>query len=316
MKYKYLGDTGIQVSSIGLGSWINFDKDKGREDLNEKIVTEAYNLGINYFDVADTYGKGFAEEQLGYALSKYKRSTMVISTKVFFPMSDDVNDRGLSRKHILESIEQSLKRLQMDYIDIYLCHRPDPNTSLRETAMAMNYLVNQGLIHYWGTSEWSAAQIIEISNICNRYGWALPKVEQPQYSLLWKGRVETEILPCTLSKGIGLVTWSPLAMGMLTGKYDNGIPTDSRFNNEKWAKARFVNSKNQEKVKKLKNIADEINITRSQLALAWCLRHKNVSSVITGATTREQIIENVKATDVKLTEETLTKINNIMHSRS
>lgn len=312
MQYRRLGAAGMKVSTVALGGWINFGEGKVAQDTARGIVETAYDSGINFFDLADVYGNGGAEEQMGAILKQYPRHTLVISTKVFWPMSDDINDRGLSCKHILESIDKSLKRLQTDYVDIYFCHRPDPETPIRETAQAMHTLIEQGKVLYWGTSEWSGAQITEAYEVCDRYGWHLPRVEQPQYSMLYRERVEGEILPVTAPRGIGLVTWSPLAMGMLTGKYDAGIPEDTRFQREPWAKERYFNDQNAARVRRLKPIADELGISRSQLALAWVLRHPGVSSVIIGATRPEQVQENVGAAEVELSADVITRIDEIL----
>ncbi|MGB1287418.1 MAG: aldo/keto reductase, partial [Aggregatilineales bacterium] len=236
---------------------------------------------------------------------------LVISSKVYWPMSEDINDRGLSRKHIMESIDKTLERLGTDYLDIYFCHRPDPETPIRETAFAMHNLIEQGKVLYWGTSEWESWQITAAYEICERYGWHLPKTEQPQYSMLWRDRVEKQILPATEPRGVGLVVWSPLAMGMLTGKYDNGVPEDSRFGREEWAKKRFLTDENVERVRQLKPIADDLGITRAQLALAWVLRQSGVSSVITGATRPEQLLDNVKAAEVELSDDVIAQIDTI-----
>jgi voltage-dependent potassium channel beta subunit len=315
MKYRRLGAAGLKVSAVSIGGWINFGEGKVAQDTAQHVVEKAYAGGINFFDLADIYGKGEAEKQMGAALKSYPRHTLVISTKVYWPMSDDVNDRGLSRKHIFESIEKSLNRLQTNYVDIYFCHRPDPETPIRETAQAMHDLIEQGKVLYWGTSEWEAAQIVEAYEVCERYGWHLPRVEQPQYSMLWREKVEKQLLPATTPRGIGIVPWSPLAMGMLTGKYDDGVPQDTRFAREPWAKERYMNISNVKKVKKLKPIADKLGITRSQLALAWCLRHAGVSSVITGATRPEQVIENVKAAEVELAPQIITRIEEILNAK-
>lgn len=312
MQYRNLGDAGIKVSTIALGGWINYGEGKVSPDIARKVIEKAHENGVNFFDLADTYGNGSAERQMGAVLRQYPRHTLVISTKVFWPMSDDINDRGLSRKHILESIDNSLERLGLDYVDIYFCHRPDPETPIRETAQAMNSLIEQGKSLYWGTSEWEPDQIIQAYDICNHYGWHLPKVEQPQYSMLVRERVEKHILPITLPRGIGLVTWSPLAMGMLTGKYDNEIPEGSRFNREPWAKERYMNEQSIEQVRLLKPIADQLGITRSQLALAWNLRHPGVSSVIIGATQPEQVDENCLGAEVTLDDEVVQQIEKIL----
>jgi aryl-alcohol dehydrogenase-like predicted oxidoreductase len=241
-------------------------------------------------------------------LKRLPRHTLVIATKVFLPMSDDVNDRGLSRKHIFESVDKSLRRLGTDYVDLYFCHRPDPDTPVEETARAMDDLVHQGKVLYWGTSEWSGAQIAEAHAVCERYGLYRPQVEQPEYSLLHRERVEGDVLPAAAARGMGLVVWSPLAMGMLTGKYDGGVPTGSRFAREGWARERFMTEANAERVRRLKPIADQLGITRAQLALAWALRSPTVSSVITGATRPDQLDDNVGAVAVSLSDDVLAVI--------
>lgn len=308
MKYRRLGDAGIKVSVVALGGWINYGEGKVAADVARQVVERAYERGINFFDLADIYGKGEAEIQMGVVLRQFPRHTLVISTKVFWPMSDDVNDRGLSRKHIFESIDKSLKRLGTDYVDIYFCHRPDPETPIEETARAMNDLVRTGKVLYWGTSEWSSAEIVAAHAICERYGWARPQTEQPQYSMLWRTRVEQEIMPVTQPRGIGLVVWSPLAMGLLTGKYDAGIPTGSRFAREDWARERFLTEANAERVRRLKPIAEHLGVSRARLALAWALRTPAVSSVIIGATRPEQVDENIGAAEVELSAATLDAI--------
>ena len=312
MKYRRLGNSGMKVSAVSVGGWINYGEGKVAQDKARAVIETAYENGVNFFDIADVYGRGGAEKQMGEVLSQYERHTLVISSKVCIPMSDDVNDRGLSRKHIMESIEKSLERIGTDYLDIYFCHRPDPDTPIEETAHAMNDIISAGMVHYWGTSEWSPAQIMEAYQVCERYGWHKPKTEQPQYSMMHRKRVEETLLPVTRPLGVGLVVWSPLAMGMLTGKYDDGVPEDSRFGKEDWAKERFLNEENIEKVRQLKAIADELEITRAQLALAWVLRDEGISSVITGATRPEQVLDNVKAADVELSPEQIERIDAIM----
>lgn len=308
MRYRRLGDAGVKVSAVALGGWINFGEGKVADGAARSVVARAHERGVNFFDLADIYGKGEAERQMGQALKDIPRHTLVLSTKVFWPMSDDVNDRGLSRKHIVESIDKSLQRLGTDYVDIYFCHRPDPETPIEETARAMDDLIRLGKVLYWGTSEWSAPQLVEAHALCERYGWAKPKVEQPQYSMLWRERVEGEIMPAVQPRGIGLVVWSPLAMGLLTGKYDDGVPEGTRFAREAWAKERFLTEANVERVRRLKPIAEELGITRAQLALAWALRSQVVSSVIIGATRPEQVDENVLAADTDLSPEVCTRI--------
>lgn len=312
MQYRRLGDSGMKISTIALGGWINYGEGKVDEDLARQVIETAYDQGINFFDIADVYGKGEAEKQMGAVLKQYPRHTLVISTKVYFPMSDDVNDRGLSRKHIFESIDRSLQNIGTDYIDIYFCHRADPETPIIETVRAMNDLINMGKVLYWGTSEWSPAQVTEAYEIAMRYGWHPPKTDQPQFSMLHRERVEKQLLPVTLPRGIGLVVFSPLGQGILTGKYDQGIPENSRFFREQWAAERFINDKNATAVRNLKPIADSLNITRAQLALAWVLSKSGVSCAITSATRPEQIIDSVKAADVRLSSEVLNQIDAVL----
>jgi voltage-dependent potassium channel beta subunit len=312
MHYRHVGTAGIQVSSIALGGWINFGASKMEGGTAQEIVKTAYDQGINYFDLADVYARGEAEQQMGAMLQQFPRHTLVIATKVFWPMSDDVNDRGLSRKHIMASIDASLKRLGTDHIDLYFCHRADPATPLTETIRAMDDLIHQGKILYWGTSEWSGEQIAAAYDLAQQHGWYPPTVEQSQYSLLHRQRVEDEIVPVTEPRGMGLVAFSPLAQGMLTGKYDDGLPQDSRFAKEEWARDRFLNDANQAKTRNLKAVADDLGVTRGQLALAWVLCQPGVSSVITGATVASQVAENVKASDLTLTPDVLTRLDAIM----
>ncbi len=301
----------MKVSVISLGGWINFEH-KIPEDEARRIVMAAYDGGVNFFDLADVYGNGEAEQWMGAMLRQFPRHTLVISTKLFWPMSDDINDRGLSRKHIMESINKSLKRLGTDYVDLYFCHRPDPDTPILETARAMDDVIRQGKVLYWGVSNWQPEQIIQACDLCERHGLYPPQVGQPQYSMLYRDFVEKEYLPAAHSRGIGLVVWSPLAMGMLTGKYDAGIPDDSRFAREPWSQERYMSAENAERVRKLKPIAEALGVTRAQLALAWCLRLDGISSVITGATKVSQMQENLTAASLTLSRDVLAEIDAIL----
>lgn len=312
MQYRRLGGAGMRVSSVSLGGWVNFGASRMPGESAQAIVQAAYDQGINFFDLADIYAGGEAETQMGKILAWFPRASLVISSKVFQRMSEEINDAGLSRKHIMTSIDNSLQRLGTDYLDIYFCHRPDPATPILETARAMDDLIHHGKILYWGTSEWSAAQLVEAYEVCERYRLHPPQTEQPEYSLLHRERVEEQILPVTEPRGIGLVVWSPLAQGMLTGKYDAGVPENSRIAKQEWARERFLHDDIVSKVRNLKAVADDLGITRGQLALAWVLRQPGVSSVITGATNVEQVAENVRAADVTLEAETLARIDAIM----
>lgn len=228
MEYRRLGKAGIKLSAVGLGGWTTFGESIQDRALARDIIRAAYEQGINFFDIADAYARGGSEEMMGQVLREFPRHTLVISSKLYWPMSDDVNDRGLSRKHILESVDKSLQRIGTDYLDIYYCHRFDPETPLEETVRAMDDLVHQGKVLYWGTSEWSGAQIAEAVGLARQHNLYAPSVEQPHYSLLHRERVEGEIIPAVRAHGIGLTTFSPLGNGILTGKYDQGVPNDSR----------------------------------------------------------------------------------------
>lgn len=314
MQYRRLGESGLKVSALSLGGWTTFGESLKDQELTGQIITRAYENGINFFDIADVYAMGEAERVMGSVLKNFPRHTLVISSKLFWPMSDDVNDRGLSRKHIMESINRSLQRIGTDYLDIYFCHRYDEETPLEETVRAMDDLIHQGKILYWGTSEWSADQIQAALNVCDQFNLYHPQTEQPQYSMFRRERVENEILPVTEPNGIGLVVWSPLASGLLTGKYDNGIPEDSRLGRLEWLRGRWMQDKFVNAVKALKPLADGLGITRSQLAIAWTLRQPGVSSAITGATRVDQLDETLKSVEVRLEDGLLDQIEAILAS--
>ena len=314
MNYRRLGRAGMKVSTVSLGAWTTYGGSVQDKKLITDIVAKAFEKGVNFFDNADAYARGAGETFMGevFADLEIPRHQLVLSTKVFWPMSDGVNDRGLSRKHVLESIDLSLERLQSDYVDIYFAHRYDPETPMDEIVEVFSDVVRSGRAHYWGTSEWTAAQIAEAHTLATANGLVAPVTEQPQYSLLYRERVETEILPVTEPKGMGLVVWSPLAMGMLTGKYDDGVPEGSRFAANDGFRERFFTDDNVARVKALKGIADDLGLTRAQLALAWVLRQSGVSSVITGATKVAQIEETVAAADVVLDAEATRRIEAVL----
>jgi len=312
MEYRRLGHAGIKLSALGLGGWTTFGESVTDLDRAKAIIRAAYEGGINFFDIADAYARGRAEEVMGEILAEYPRHTLVISTKAYWPMSDDINDRGLSRKHLYESIQKSLKRIGTDYVDIYYCHRHDPDTPVEEVVRTMDDLIHWGIVLYWGTSEWPAARIAEAVGIARQYGLHAPRVEQPQYNLLVRNRVEQQVLPIAREFGVGLTTFSPLATGVLTGKYDEGIPEDSRFARMDGLREHWLRDDVLERVRALKDVADDLGITRAQLALAWLLHREGVSSVITGATKVAHVQDNLGALDVDLTPELLARIDEIV----
>ncbi|MBN2471250.1 MAG: aldo/keto reductase [Anaerolineae bacterium] len=311
MQYRRLGQAGMKVSALSLGGWTTYGDIVKDQDITRDIIVRAYDAGINFFDIADAYAKGTAEQMMGKVLAEFPRHTLVISSKLYWPMSDDVNDRGLSRKHIMESIDRSLQRVGTDYLDIYFCHRYDDETPVEETARAMDDLIHQGKILYWGTSEWTGAQIREALDVCERYNLYRPQVEQPQYNLFAREKVEQDVMPVASTNGMGLVVWSPLASGVLTGKYDDGIPEDSRLAKLDWLRSR-LDDDSISRVKALKAVADKLGATRAELALAWTLRKPEISSAITGATKISQLESNLKALDIKLDADVLAEIDSIM----
>ncbi|HKZ45017.1 MAG TPA: aldo/keto reductase [Anaerolineales bacterium] len=310
MHYRRLGRSGLKVSEISLGSWITFGSQVGTE-TSKKLIQAAYDAGINFFDCADVYAKGKAEIEMGKAIKGLPREALVISSKVFWPTMPGPNGRGLSRKHITESINGSLKRLGVDYLDLYFCHRFDPDTPMEEIVRSMNDLIHQGKILYWGTSEWRAWQISSAFSSANSHHLIAPTMEQPQYNMFHRKRMESELAPICKDLGIGITTWSPLYGGILSGKYKNGIPDGSRAAMEKmdWFKDR-ITPERQAVVQDLEGIASDLGITVAQLAIAWQLRRKDVSSVITGATKLKQLQQNIDSTEAveKLTDEVLERI--------
>lgn len=309
MNYRKLGKYGIKVSEISIGGWLTYGKSVVA-DQTSKIIRRAVDLGVNYIDIADIYARGEAERVIGAAIKDMTRSELVISSKVFWPMSDNINDRGLSRKHIIESIDRSLERIGVDYLDLYFCHRFDPETEIEEVVRAMDHLVRQGKVLYWGTSVWEASQIrVAVAEAEKIHGY-IPAVEQPRYNMIDR-HIETEIVPACQKHGLGLVVWSPLAQGLLTGKYNKSLPKGSRGAETDWLK-NDLNDANVEKIKALATLAESHDITISQLALAWVLRLPAISSAITGATKVEQVEENVAACDITLEQETVDQIESIL----
>jgi voltage-dependent potassium channel beta subunit len=322
MEYRFLGKSGLKVSALSLGAWITYGGQVG-EEIASQCMHAAREAGVNFFDNAEAYAGGKAETVMGNVVKKsgWKRSDLVISTKLFWG-GDGPNNTGLSRKHILEGIDASLKRLQMDYVDLLFCHRPDLYTPVEETVWAMNHVVNQGKAIYWGTSEWSAVQIMEAYGIARREHLIPPLMEQPEYNMFQRQRVEAEYAPLYREIGLGTTIWSPLEGGLLTGKYNQGIPSGSRgtLNTYDWLKAEFESeeaSRKIDKVRQLMVVAGELGCSMAQLALAWCLVNPHVSTVITGASRVEQVVENMKALDVAplLTDEILQEIDAILGNK-
>jgi voltage-dependent potassium channel beta subunit len=317
MEYRHLGKTGIQLSELSFGSWVTFHT---QADVQAAVdmMSAAYEAGVNFFDNAESYAGGKSEEVMGQALKQlgWRRSSYLISTKFYWGINRGVNERNtLNRKRLIEGINGSLERLQLDYVDLIYCHRPDQTTPIEETVWAMHNIIEWGKALYWGTSEWSAAEIVSALEIAERHHLHKPVTEQPVYNLLSQHRFSSEYERVYKDYGYGTTIWSPLASGLLTGKYNQGIPAGSRgaLEGYDWLHDRLTNQKNLAKVQALEPVARELGCTLSQLALAWCLKNPFVSTVITGASRVEQVRENMKAAEVapKLTPEILERIDGI-----
>ena len=314
-----MGKSGLKLSALSFGSWVTVGS-QIQDDTSERLMQMAYENGINFFDNAEAYASGKSEEVMGQILKKmnWNRSTFVLSSKVFWG-GDKPNQKGLMRKHIVEACNAALNRLQVEYLDLFYCHRPDEETPIAETVWTMHNLIQQGKILYWGTSEWNAQQITEAHLVAEKYNLIGPSVEQPQYNLLERRKLEKEYLPLFENYGMGTTIWSPLASGVLTGKYLNGIPKGSRMEIESlsWIKDKVWSPENQEKVKQLNALAQELDVSLTNLSIAWCLKNPNVSSVILGATKTNQLEENLKSLDVLslLTEEVMANIDDIMKNK-
>ena len=302
MHYRRLGSTGLQLSALSFGAWVTFGKQVGRT-LARDLLAMAHDHGINYFDNAETYGKGVAEELMGDVLAdlRFPRDSYCVSSKVFFGAVDDPKptQRGLSRKHVIEACHHALKRLRVEHLDLYFCHRPDPDTPIAETVAAMDLLVRQGKVLYWGTSEWPAQAIEEAHRIAREQHLTAPSMEQPQYNLLHRERVEKEYAPLYEKHGMGTTIWSPLASGLLTGKYNEGIPEGSRLTTPgyEWLREEVLGKNDAlvPKAQQLASIAEELGVSMAQLALAWCLTNPHVSTVMLGASKLEQLEHNLGA---------------------
>lgn len=309
MSYRPLGRCGTRVGTLSLGGWTTFGGSVTDHRTTREMLHAAFDAGINFFDIADAYAAGNAERVMGAVLRDFPRHRLVISSKVFFPMSGDVNDRGLSRKHILESVERSLRRIGTDYLDLYFCHRFDENTPVDETARAMDDLVRQGKVLYWGTSDWTGKQLKDVRGVCEERHLHAPQVEQPQYSLLARGKFEKDVRPVLEKAGMGAVVWSPLGSGLLTGKYDDGLPEGSRLARIDWLREWVWSEEKLDRVRRFKTYADSLGCTRAQLAIAWAAAQPGVSSVILGATRLEQLQENLGALNVAIDDELARKLD-------
>lgn len=321
MQYRPLGPSGLKISALSFGAWVTFGKQIG-DAVASKLLHTAYDAGVNFFDNAEAYADGQAEVVMGSILKKsgWRRSSYLVSSKVYFGWEDDKpNQSGLSRKHIFEACHDALRRLQVDYLDLYYCHRPDPTVPIAETARAMHDLITQGKVLYWGTSEWSADELREAHRLCQAQNLHAPIVEQPQYNLFHRAKFEKEYAPLYKTPGLGTTIWSPLASGILTGKYTSGVPKDSRLDapGMEWLRDMILNDPAAKAkigaVPQLAALADELGTSLPKLAIAWCLKNPHVSSVILGASRVEQLKENLGALAVvdQLTPKVMRRLDAI-----
>ena len=318
MEYRYLGRSGLRVSALSLGSWVTFHNQVDIKSAMD-IMTTAYEAGVNIFDNAEVYAKGKSEEIMGTALKKlgWRRSSYLVSTKFFWGINEGINEKDtLNRKYLLEAIDGSLRRLQLDHVDLVFAHRPDPHTPIEETVWAMHNIIESGKAFYWGTSEWPAGDILAAIEIAERHHLHKPVMEQSQYNLFHRERLEVEYTRLFSDYGYGMTTWSPLASGLLTGKYNKGIPDGSRATlpHYEWLKESVTDQAKLAKVSQLQNVANDLGVPLAQMALAWILKNPNVSTVITGASKLQQVKENMKAMDVvsQLTPDVMERIQTIM----
>ena len=319
MEYRRLGKSGLKVSALSFGAWVTFAQQMTEPEA-AACMAAAYDAGGNFFDNAEAYADGKAEEVMGRILKAmgWKRETFLVSSKVFWG-GDTATEEGLSRKHVVEACHAALRRLQVDYLDLYFCHRPDPNTPIEETVLAMGDLVRQGKVLYWGTSEWEGKNIAEAARIAREWRVAPPQMEQPQYNLFERHRVEVDYAPLYDSIGLGTTIWSPLASGLLTGKYNAGVPKGSRLEmpSYQWLRKSVEKSLQDgraQKVEKLGALAGDLGLSLAAFALAWCLKNPHVSSVITGASRAAQVTENFKAIEAvsKLTDDVMKRVEKIL----
>lgn len=325
MEYRRLGKSGLKVSALSFGSWVTFST-QADVDLAAEMMAAAYDAGVNFFDNAEIYAHGKSEEIMGAALKKlgWRRDSYIVSSKVMWGAIPNPvpTQHGLSRKHIMEACHQAMERLQVEYLDLYFCHRPDPEVPMEEVVRSMNTLIEQGKVFYWGTSEWSAQQLMEAHSVARQYNLIPPTMEQPQYHMFHRQRFEVEYGRLYETIGLGTTIWSPLASGLLTGKYNNGIPEDSRMNlpGYEWLRSMLESEEGKKRVQSVRElvpIAEELGVTMPHLALAWCLKNPNVSTVITGASKVAQVEENMKALDVvpQLTDDVMEKIEAVLDNK-
>ena len=323
MEYRRMGKTGLQLSVLSFGSWVTFSK-QINDAVSDELMSIAYDSGINFFDNAEVYAAGESEKMMGRVLKNknWDRTSYTLSSKVFFGWrgkENKPNQTGLSRKHVIEACHEALQRLQTDYLDLFFCHRPDKNAPIEEVVWSMNLLIQQGKILYWGTSEWSGVEIMEAHRIAAQLRLIGPCVEQPQYNLLERNKIENEYLGIFNTVGMGTTIWSPLASGLLTGKYNDGIPDDSRFALQgfDWLKDRWMVKDKLAKVQRLGEVARQLNTSTATLAIAWCISNPNVTTAILGATKKEQLMENLKALKVlpNLTDAVRQQIDTIMETK-
>jgi voltage-dependent potassium channel beta subunit len=323
MEYRQMGKSGLRLSVLSYGSWVSFHK-QINDSVADELMGIAYDAGVNFFDNAEVYALGESEKMMGRVLRKknWDRSSYTISSKAFWGWrgrENKPNQTGLSRKHLIEACHEALHRLQADYLDIYFCHRPDKTVPIEETVWTMHNLIQQGKILYWGTSEWSGVEIMEAHRVAHQYGLIGPSVEQPQYNLFERNKMENEFLMIFKTVGMGTTIWSPLASGLLSGKYNYGIPEGSRFGltGFDWLKERWMKDAILERVKKLAGVAGSLGISQSQLSIAWCIQNPNVTTAILGATNKEQLLENLGSFDAlaKLTPEVIQEIDEIVQSK-
>jgi len=323
MEYRKMGKTGLQLSTLSFGSWVTFHK-QINDSIADELMGIAYDAGVNFFDNAEVYAAGESEKMMGRVLSnkKWDRTSIVLSSKAYFGWrgkANKPNQTGLSRKHLTEACHEALKRLETDYLDLYYCHRPDKTTPIEEVVQTMNTLIQQGKILYWGTSEWSGVEIMEAHRVAAAQHLIGPSVEQPQYNLFERAKMENEYLEIFKNVGMGTTIWSPLASGLLTGKYNDGIPEGSRFQLEgfEWLRDRLLMQDSIKKVQQLGAMAKALKVSTASLSIAWCIKNPNVSTAILGATNKAQLVDNLTAIDTAalLTAEMMEQIENIFETK-